>query len=242
MIRGAIPVLLVALALAVTGCQTTQELSAHRAKGARKLAQQKGLRIAKANPDVEVGATDVVQDANGVAAVVELRNTGGAQARLPVAITVTDKGGRRVYANDAAGLEPSLVSLPYLRRGQRAFWVNNQIPATGAADKVKAVIGAGAGAAPAKVPRFSITRVSLDRDSSGALLKGYIANRSAVAQKRLVISCVARRGGRVVAAGRAIIDRLGPKGGGKPQLFRIFFIGNPKGAKLSLFAPPTVLR
>jgi len=56
-----------------------------------------------------------------------------------------------------------------------------------------------------------------------------------------VISCVARRGGRVVAAGRAIVDRLGAKGT-KPQLFRIFFIGNPKGAKLTLFAPPTVLR
>ncbi|MEP6953610.1 MAG: hypothetical protein ABI950_06050 [Solirubrobacteraceae bacterium] len=240
MTRAAAGVVLLA-ALALAGCQTTQELSAQRAKGAKKLANQTGLRITRVNPDVKVGATDVVQDANGVAAVVEVRNTGRAAVALPVAVAVTDKRGKRVYANDAPGLEPSLVSLPYLRRGQRAFWVDNQIPAVTGAEKVKAIIGAGRGGAPAKVPTFSITRVALSRDSSGALLRGYISNRSAVDQKRLVISCVARRGGRVVAAGRAIVDRLGAKGA-KPQLFRIFFIGNPKGARLSLFTPPTVLR
>ncbi|MDP9347302.1 MAG: hypothetical protein M3P44_16620 [Actinomycetota bacterium] len=241
MTRAAAAVVLVAAAVAATGCQTTQELSAHRAKNAKKLANRTGLRITRANPDVKVGTTDIVQDASGVAAVVEVRNAGRPAVGLPVLIAVTDKRGKRVYANDAPGLEPSLVSLPYLRKGQRAFWVDNQIPAVGGASKVRATIGAARGAAPAKVPEFSITRVALGRDSSGALLKGYIANRSAVDQKRLVISCVARRGGRVVAAGRAIVDRLGPKGA-KPQLFRIFFIGNPKGAKLTLFAPPTVLR
>lgn len=241
MTRAGAVVALLIVALAASGCQTTQELSAKRAKNAKKLANQKGLTITRANPDIKVGATDVVQDANGVAAVIEVRNTGAAAVALPVAISVMDKRGKKVYANDAPGLETSLVSLPYLRKGQRAFWVNNQIPAVGGAEKVKATIGAGRGAAPAKVPKFSITRVALGRDSSGALLKGYIANRSAVEQKRLVISCVARHGGRVVAAGRAIIDRLGAKGT-KPQLFRIFFIGNPKGAKLVLFAPPTVLR
>ena len=241
MSRVAAVVALVTFALAAAGCQTTQELSAQRAKKAKKLAHQTGLRIDHVNRDVKVGATDIVADANGVAAVVEVRNTGAAEVALPVAIAVTDKRGRRVYANDAPGLETSLVSLPYLRKGQRAFWVNNQIPAVGGAQKVQATIGAGRGAAPAKAPTFSINRVALGRDSSGALLKGYITNRSAVEQKRLVISCVARRSGKVVAAGRAIIDRLGAKGT-KPQLFRIFFIGNPKGAKLVLFAPPTVLR
>jgi len=241
MTRAAPVVALLAVALVATGCQTTQELSAHRAKNAKKLANQKGLTITRANPTIKVGATDIVQDANGVAAVVEVHNTGAAAVALPVSIAVTDKRGKQLYANDAPGLETSLVSLPYLRKGQRAFWVNNQIPAISGASRVKAKIGVGRGAAAAKVPTFAITRVALGSDSSGGLLKGYIANRSTVEQKRLVISCVARRGGRVVAAGRAIVDRLGAKGT-KPQLFRIFFIGNPKGAKLTLFAPPTVLR
>ena len=44
----------------------------------------------------------------------------------------------------------------------------------------------------------------------------------------------------VVAAGRGILDAL-PPAGAKPTRFTIFFIGNPKGAKLSFSAPPTVL-
>ncbi|MGZ4276885.1 MAG: hypothetical protein ACXVVU_09520 [Solirubrobacteraceae bacterium] len=234
--------LVLCAALGASACQTTQELSAQRAKRVKKLTQAKGLTVERANPDVAVGATSIVQDANGAAAVVELRNRGRAEeVALPVSIAVSDKHGRPVYRNDAAGLEASLVSLPFLRKGQHAFWVNNQIPATGTAAVVKAVVGVGKGSAPHRVPAFSFTKVRLGSDSSGALLKGFIANRSSVAQKRLVISCVARRGGRVVAAGRAIVDQLAPSGA-KPQLFRIFFIGNPQGARLSLFAPPTVLR
>lgn len=239
--RTALACALLAVAPAAGGCRTTQELSAQRAENARKLVHQTGLRIAQPNRAIRIGATDVVADANGVAAVVELTNTGPDATAMPIAVTVTDKRGRRVYANDAPGLETSLVSLPYLRKGQRAFWVNNQIPATGTAAKVSAVVGAGRRAPAGGVPTFSITRVALGSDSSGALLRGYIANRSKVEQKRLVISCVARRGGKVVAAGRAIVDRLAARGA-KPQLFRIFFIGNPKGARLLLFTPPTVLR
>ena len=44
----------------------------------------------------------------------------------------------------------------------------------------------------------------------------------------------------VVAAGRGILDVL-PPAGAKPTKFTAFFIGNPKGAKLSFSAPPTVL-
>ena len=61
-----------------------------------------------------------------------------------------------------------------------------------------------------------------------------------MAQKRLTIFCVARKGAKVVAAGRGILDVL-PPAGAKPTRFTVFFIGNPKGAKLSFSAPPTVL-
>lgn len=234
--------LLLMAATALSACRTTQEISAERGRKVKLLAHPKGLTVTRANPDVRVGGTAIVQDANGAAAVVELRNRGRAdQVELPVAIAVRDKQGRALYRNDGAGLERSLVSLPLLKKGQRAFWVNNQLPAVGRAAAVKAVVGVGRGVAPAKVPTFTLSKVALGRDSSGAVLRGYIANRSTVVQKRLVISCVARRGGRVVAAGRAIVDRLDARGA-KPQLFRIFFIGNPKGARLSLFTPPTVLR
>ena len=56
----------------------------------------------------------------------------------------------------------------------------------------------------------------------------------------MTIFGVARHGSKIVAAGRGIVDRI-PPAGGKPTPFSVFFIGNPKGAKLSFAAPPTVL-
>jgi hypothetical protein len=238
-IRAAAPLLVVALAL--SACQTTQELSAQRAKQAKKLVNQKGLTVGTLNPDVAVGTTTIVQDRNGIAAVVELRNTGKtAQAGLPVSIAVTDAKGTRLYRNDVAGLEDSLVSMALLAKGEDAFWVNNQITASGKPAKVQARVGAAKGKAPAQVPSFAISGITLQSDSGSVFAKGSIVNRSKVAQKRLTIFAVARKGTRIVAAGRGILDAL-PPAGAKPTKFTVFFIGNPKGAKLSFSAPPTVL-
>ena len=230
-----------AASVGLSACQTTQELSAERAKSAKKLVAEKGLTIGKPNPDVAVGRTAVVQDANGIAAVVELRNKGtGAQARLPVAIAVTDAAGKAVYQNNLAGLEDSLVSMALLDGGQDAFWVNNQVTATGKPAKVKATVGMAKGKTPAKVPSLKISGVHLSTDSGSAVAKGTIVNESPIAQKRVTIFGVARHGSKIVAAGRAIVDRI-PPAGAKPTPFNVFFIGNPKGAKLSFVAPPTVL-
>jgi hypothetical protein len=239
--RAGALLLVAAAAVGLSACQTTQELSAQRAKTAKKLVAEKGLSIGKVNPDVTIGATAIVQDANGIAAVVELRNkAAGAQARVPVLISVTDAKGKSLYRNNLAGLEDSLVSMALLERGQDAFWVNNQVTATGKPAKVQATVGMSKGKLPAKVPSLEISGVRLSSDSGSATAKGTIANKSKVAQKRVTIFCVARRGSRIVAAGRAIVDRV-PPAGGKPTPFTVFFIGNPKGAKLSFSAPPTVL-
>jgi hypothetical protein len=238
-IRAVAPPLVVALAL--SACQTTQELSAQRSREAKKLVSQKGLTVGRENPNVAVGATSIVQDKNGIAAVVELRNTGTlALAGLPVSIAVTDAKGKPLYRNDVAGLEDSLVSMALLAKGEDAFWVNNQITAAGKPAKVQAKVGAAKGKVPARVPSFAISGVGLESDSGSVFAKGTIVNRSKVAQKRLTIFCVARKGAKVVAAGRGILDAL-PPAGAKPTRFTVFFIGNPKGAKLSFSAPPTVL-
>lgn len=240
MTRAAAAPLLVA-AVALSACQTTQELSAQRAREAKKLVNQKGLTVSRENPNVAIGLTSVVQDKNGIAAVVELRNTGRvAQAGLPVSIAVTDAKGRPVYRNDVAGLEDSLVSMALLAKGEDAFWVDNQITATGKPAKIHARIGAAKGKVPTKLPSFAISGVTLQSDSGSVFAKGTIVNRSKVAQKRLTIFGVARKGATIVAAGRGILDVL-PAAGAKPTRFTVFFIGNPKGAKLSFSAPATVL-
>ena len=236
--RGAAVLALAALALA--GCESTQEKSARLAARAGKIARERGLAITATNRSVTVGERAVVADRNGVAAVVELRNSGrGGQAGVPVEGTLRDARGRSLYANTAPGLEASLVSVSVLAPGARVFWVNNQVTAATRPARIAVRVGAAHGPAPADVPRIAVSSPKIGRDSDGAFAKAVVRNRSSVAQRALTVYCVARRGGRVVAAGRAIVPSL-PAGGAAPVT--IFFIGNPAGAKLAAAAPATVLR
>jgi hypothetical protein len=237
---------LAAASVALTGClgvETTPEKSAKKAKlAAHKVAGEKGVVVGKANASIKVEDSAVVQDANGVAAVVRVKNTGSTQATLPVGITVTDAKGKKLYANDIPGLDVSLTSLPVIAAGQEIDWVNNQILVAGSASKVDAVVGAAKGKAPGALPKITLAGIAHGKDEDGFYAKGTIRNESDVAQKRIVITCVARDGGKVIAAGRSVIDRLEPAAGlKKPTTFTVFFIGDPKQFKLDCAAPPTVL-
>jgi hypothetical protein len=244
---GLLALAAVALPLVLGGClgvETTPEKSAAKAKKAvNTIANQKGLTIGKLNAAIKVEDSTLVQDANGVAAVVRVKNTGSTQVTLPVAITVSDAKGKKLYANDTPGLDASLTSLPVLQAGQEADWVNNQILVAGKASKVAAQVGAAKGKAVAgALPKIVLSGIEAGRDEDGPYAKGIVANQSAIAQKRLVISCVARDGDKVLAAGRAVVDLLAPAGASKkPTTFTVFFIGDPKHAELACTAPPTVL-
>lgn len=64
---------------------------------------------------------------------------------------------------------------------------------------------------------------------------GRVVNPSSIAQDRLAIFVTAQRGGRVVAAGRAVVPLLKP--GAKGARFTVFFVGDPTGARLRADAP-----
>lgn len=226
------------------GVETTPEKSAKKAKAAgNRIAHQEGLTIGRTNAAIKVEDSAIVQDTNGVAAVVRLKNTGPAQVALPLAITVSDANGKKLYANDTPGLDASLTSLPVLDAGEETDWVNNQILVAGKASKVVAQVGAAKGAVGAGgVPKIVVSDVKAGRDEDGSYVKGIVANKSTIVQKRLVVSCVAREGNKVLAAGRAIVERLAPAAQSpKPTTFTVFFIGNPHQAELACTAPPTVL-
>lgn len=235
------------VALSLTGClgvETTVDKNKRaEAKAAKELkAQQVGLKVGKPNASIEVETSSVVQDPNGVAAVVRLKNTGPAQATVPIAITVNDAKGQKLYANDIPGLDPSLTSVAVVEAGQTVDWVNNQILVAGKAAKVAAVVGAAKAKAPGALPKIAIADVVHDKDEDGFYAQGTIANESDVPQKRLVVTCVSRQGDRVIAAGRAVVEKLDPaKTLKKPTKFTVFFIGDPKNAELRCSAPPTVL-
>jgi hypothetical protein len=232
------PLLIVAgAALLLAACESTQDKSARLAKQAEGLEKQRGLVIGKRSKVVKVGSRAVLNDKNGTAVVVELRNTSKRMlARVPVAIDVRN-GKRSVFKNDDAGLEPSLVGVPVLRPGQRLLWVHDQVLATGKGQSVRAKVGAGRGAAPGRLPQIRITPPRLEVDpTSGTLAVGRLVNRSRVLQRNIVVYAVARKGKRIVAAGRAAVERLKP---GASAAYQVFFIGDPRGARITLAAPPT---
>lgn len=234
-------VLVAALAvLVLAACRTTQDTNRELAKGATGLTAAKGVRIARENRSISVTGATVLRDANGVAAVVLLRNRAGAQARVPVGLELRDGGGHSLYRNDLAGLDPSLTSVAAVPARGRTFWVDDQIQVSSAPRRAGAKIGVARSVASA-LPRMQLTAVAFDHDTDGVFARGIVANRSKVVQRRLVIACISRRGSRIVAAGRAIVDVLPPAPTKKPTKFRVYFIGNPKGGALACTAPPTVL-
>ncbi len=231
--------------LLISGCTSTQDKAAAIRRNAGAF-NQKGVTVARRNPDVAVSRTSVIQDQNGTAAVVEMRNKSGRDlSGLPIAIDVLGKKRERIFRNDTPGLEPSLTGTSVLARHASLFWVNDQVAVgqdVGArARSVKAKVGEPTGPRPPRtLPKISLSTPRITNDPySGSFARGNATNASKVEQRKLIIFAVARKGGRIVAAGRGGIDRLPAKG---RRLYRIFFIGNPKGAQIELSAPPTVLQ
>jgi hypothetical protein len=231
-------------ALGLAACQTTQQRSAVlRAEGKGLAAAPTAIAAGAVNPAVRVGRTAVLHDANGTAAVVELRSSGSAAQRdVPIFIDVRDVKGASMYKNNLRGLQPALQTMALLRPGKRAWWVNDQVLGAGPARSVAVHVGTARTAPVAKLPRVTLRHVHFGSDTSGPYVTGTVVNHSTAVQLSMPVFAVALRGSRVVAAGRAIVPKL-PVGVPKhPVTFRIYFIGAPpRGAQIQVTVAPTVL-
>lgn len=233
--------LMLAGALLASGCQSTQDKSAELEARGGEAFQEEGLKVSRQSRDVRIVSKTVLSDRNGAAVVAVIRNrTERALARVPVAIDVADGRGRSVFRNDDPGIEPSLAGISLLRPGQTIAWVHDQVLSTGPAKRASVTAGRNrGGAVPPALPEIEVGKAKLVTDpTSGVAAEGEVVNRSDVLQRELVIYGVAWRGGRIVAAGRSQIERLKP---GRDATYQIFFIGNPRGARIELAAPPTAL-
>jgi hypothetical protein len=247
---------LLLLALSLAACESTQEESAQLEREAKEhpaVVAQRGLSIAQVSRDVQVLATKLVGDAEGSAALVTLLDTSPHPLHeIPIAITVRSTSGQVLYQNNTPGLAASLVSVPLLEPGQDFTWIDDQVPATGAGAgsssaagesgaRVQAVVGEAPSVAQASasLPQMEISGIhTIEDPTQGEGTAGTVRNTSGIPQDNLVVYGIARRGGRVVAAARAELANV-PAGGSAP--FEMFFIGEPKGAKLELNAPASTL-
>lgn len=235
-------VALAAVALVTTGsgCETTAQKSARIGEELGPVKQEVGLKITKRNQEVKVVAATVLSDAEGAAVVVEVRSSAGtALADVPIAIDVLDAKGKSVYRNDLPGLETALTAIPYVPARGTAVWVNDQVLATGKPADVKATVGAGGTAVGAPPPKFTASPPQVEGDPySGVVAGGNVENESGEKNDRVLIYAVARRGGKVVAAGRGAIEKV--KEERKPLPYNVYFIGDPSGAEVEISLFPTL--
>jgi hypothetical protein len=227
--------------LALGGCESTQDKSAQleaqakREKARHPTLTAKGLSIAHQSTKVKVLGASALHSSEGAAATVTVINDSTRALRaIPIAIAVDGASGQTLYQNNGAGLEQSLTEISALPAHGSLTWVDDQLPAGEAPARVKATVGE-APAASGPEPRIEVTGVHLAEASTGEAA-GTVHNPSNVAQQHLVVYVSARRGARVVAAGRAVLADVGA---GASVSFQVFLVGSPSGAKLRASAPPT---
>jgi hypothetical protein len=239
-VRAAVAALALLALLALSGCESTQEESARLEKAAHHThLAERGLSIGKQSANVSVLDTTLVRGTEGAAAVVTLHNDSAHALRnVPIAISAKDAHGSTVFQNDAPGLEAALTSLGSLPAHGVATWVDDQVPASGAPVSVTAIAGVSPAASGA-LPQIEVAGVHPSEESGSATAAGTVRNRSTVTQQALVVYVLARRTGRVVAAGRAILPEVSP---GASVPFQAFLVGTPTGAHLEASAPATTLR
>jgi hypothetical protein len=228
-------VVAVTAALALTGCETTAEKSAALERTAHHShLAERGLSITKQSDDVRVLSAVLVHGAEGAAVVVTLRNDSSHALRdVPIAITVKDAHGKTVFQNNAPGLEAALTTLGSLPAHRLTSWVDDQVPVAGDPASVTAIVGEPP-LANGPIPRVEVLGVHPSDENGSSTAAGTVRNRSNVAQRSLVVYVQARRAGRVVAAGRAILPEVAPSAS---VPFQAFLVGAPAGARLEASAP-----
>jgi hypothetical protein len=226
------------LTLVCCGCETTAQKSATLEKQAKheKLALR-GVDVASENPSVKVVGSTVVRSSEGAAVVVALRNTSShTLVDAPIEITVRDAGGRVLFQNNQPGEDPSLTQVALLEPGKGSVWVDDQVQTTGIPVSASALVGEARRALTSVPPMTVSATHQTGEPGAEAGAAGTVTNPTKVTQVQLVVDAVARKGGRVVAAGRAVLPEV-PVGASVP--FQLYFVGDPRGAQIETSAPAT---
>ncbi len=221
----------------VAGCSSTEQESARIGREARQLSAAPGaLTLGATNRAVRVSDVTLLSSAGRTAVAAKLTNISSRpQANLPLALTVTGKDSKVLYSNSVTGLEASLQHLGVLRAHQSAWWVDDQVLTSQPASRAKLRVGTGSSHAHSARATLATSVVKVSQQSGLSVLGASVTNHSATAQGNVAVFAVAFRGGRVEAAGRAVVAALGAHASTSVQ---VFLVGDPAGAKIELGAVP----
>jgi hypothetical protein len=231
-----------ALTVALSACSSTEEESAKIAREGKALsAGPAALKLGRANRGVRVSDATLLSSSGRMAVAVKLTGTANrAQLNLPVLVNVTGAGGKLLYSNGSGGVEASLQRIALLRPHTSEWWVDDQVLSSQTTTGVKVRVGTGTPPrSHGALPTLQTRGAKLSQQAGSSVLSGQLVNGSSKAQSKVPVFAVAVRAGKVVAAGRAVVEAL-PGRAGATSAFQIFMVGNPAGAKIELTAVPTV--
>jgi len=223
----------------LSACESSQDKSARLEAQGAGLEEEKGVSVGRENPDVKIAEKTAITDENGTAVVVRLDSSSARdQVDLPVIFELTDAAGESVGDNSTPGIQRTLTHTTVVPARKESWWVNDQVVAAGEAKEIKVEVGTSDTPVPAKIPDFKPTEPTLQNDPiDGLVAVGKVTNPTPEEQRKVLITIVATKGGKVVAAGRGVVAKVKPNKGAR---YSVFFIGNPKGAKLEVAATPTL--
>jgi hypothetical protein len=229
-----------ALAVTASACESTESESAKIAReGGPAAAGPSALKVGVPNRSVHASDVTLLSSGGRTAVAVKLTaSSSRAQLGVPLLVNVTGKGGKVVYTNGTGGVEAALQRIALLRPHASVWWVDDQVLTAQPGTAVKVRVGTGTNAHTSSTAPVLRTKSTHVVEQSGlSALSGELVNGSSRAQSKVPVYAVALRAGKVVAAGRAVVESLaGHRGATAP--FQIFLVGNPAGAKLELTAVP----
>jgi hypothetical protein len=227
-----------ALSVTLAACESTESESAKIDREAALAREREpgALRLGAANRSVRASDVTLLRGAGRGALAVKLTSTAArAQAQVPVLVEVQGMGGQLLYSNQPGGTDPKLQHVSLLPAHASVWWVDDQVLLNQPSKAVKVRVGTGSPAhgsdsVSARDPR-------LGGEPGEAAVSGELVSEGSQTPRVVAVYAVALRGGKVLAAGRALAAKLAPRKGASVG-FRIPLVGNASKAKIELSAVP----
>jgi hypothetical protein len=230
-----------ALAVTASACRSTESESAKIAREGSTTAAASTLKLGAANREVRASNVTLMSGGGRKAVAVELTSTSSSpQREVPLRVNVTGSAGKLVYSN-ATGAEVLLSHVTLLRPHASVWWVDDEVLATAKVAAANVSVGTGQRSRPdARAAALSAKATHVATQAGMTTVTGVVANHTGKAQSSVPVFAVAVRGGKVVAAGRAVVASV-PAGAALATPFDVPLVGDASGAKIELTALPGAL-
>jgi hypothetical protein len=228
-------------AVLATGCASTKERAEKKlaadAAAAAVAAKATTLTI-KANDAIKSDVLAVIASPDGstAAVVVELKLDDKSKSVVwaPIDVKLYDAGGNVVAEGNVEGADPAIVHVPSLAGGTSVLYVNDLLSPSAAPTRATVEIGGNLLTLPAQPGALKTTVTWAVDPNYGPSFTGTVTNTTGIAQNGVIVQAVARKDGKVVAAGTSVVGALAP---GESQDFQGLFVGDPSGAVVTATAP-----